>query len=430
MKGLNSLPEGIILDILTRVPTESVLDCKLVYKPWRDLIGDPSFSQLHFNLLDSADDSGKLSFIILSCENMDTFDPGMEDLYYTEYDENCHETPFSRKMRMHLNPEFKKYSFVGSCNGLICFGPWFDCLTSYNVSKFHYGPVYICNPVSKEHIILPNFEGVYKWSGFGYSHSTNEYKVVRICLDSDEPNFGIPQVYTVGSGNGWRNLREMDMELKNIQIVIFCAGMFANEALHWVNKDKKRFLAFHLADEKFSELPLPPCGVQNLCPTLGVLGDFLSAYKFNDTYGGVGDCEIWLLKKNKDNNYNDLSWSKEFRFDSFDSYISPPFGYTRSGNLLFYGDSKFYIYDSEASSTDVNFGKDRIVISKNERDKESTHAAPVIEPGLTMDLVTVIQPMSTRLLESVLTLTNRILEFLKCTLLSAAMDKGIWESWT
>ncbi|XP_026378007.1 F-box protein At3g07870-like [Papaver somniferum] len=233
-----------------------------------------------------------------------------------------------------------------------------------NVSEIHYGPVYISNPVTKEYIILPNYEGVYKWSGFGYNHSTNEYKVVRICFEPDEPNFGIPQVYTIGSSNGWRNLGEMVMEFKTMRFLMYCAGMFANEALHRVNHDKKNIVAFHMADEKFSELPLPPCAFQNYSPTLGVLGDFLSAYKTDGTYGNVGGCEIWLLKNNKDNNYNDWSWSKELRFDSFDSYLPPPFGYTRSGSLLFYGDSKFYIYDSEASSTDVNFGKDRIVITK------------------------------------------------------------------
>ncbi|XP_026436036.1 putative F-box protein At3g17400 [Papaver somniferum] len=50
----NNLPKEITQDILTRLPTESVLDCKLVCKPWRDLIRLPSFSRLHLTHLNSA----------------------------------------------------------------------------------------------------------------------------------------------------------------------------------------------------------------------------------------------------------------------------------------------------------------------------------------------------------------------------------------
>ncbi|XP_026378009.1 F-box protein At3g07870-like [Papaver somniferum] len=351
MKGLNSLPEGIILDILTRVPTESVLDFKLVCKPWKDLIRHLSFSQLHFNHHDSADDSGKPSFIFLTGENSDSDDEGVKELYYTEYDENCHETPFNRKTRINLNPQVQNYYFIGSSNGLICFNSY-GGVTSDNVNEHHYGPAYICNPITREYIILPNLQGQYMWNGFGYSRSTNEYKVVRICFDFDKPNFGIPQVYTLGSGNVWRNLGESDMKLKNMKRLVLCV---------------ENILAFNLNDEKFSELPPPPCGVPDFAISLGVLGDFLSATYYSD-YHNVGGCEIWLLKKNEDN-CNELSWSKEFRFDPFDSYVSLPFGYTKSGRLLFYGHSKIYIYNPEASSTnmDVNFGKvtSKVISHKN-----------------------------------------------------------------
>ncbi|XP_026407136.1 uncharacterized protein LOC113302449 [Papaver somniferum] len=53
------LPEDIMLDILTRLPTESILESKLVSKTWRDVVRHPFFSQKHSNrLLSAADDSG------------------------------------------------------------------------------------------------------------------------------------------------------------------------------------------------------------------------------------------------------------------------------------------------------------------------------------------------------------------------------------
>lgn len=201
---------------------------------------------------------------------------------------------------------------------------------------------------SRENILpLPRFEGYYK-SEFGYSHSTKEYKVFRICLHPDKPNFAIFQVYTLGSSNGWRNLGEMEwkgMDLQGREM-----GVFANEALHWVNDDKNNILAFHLADEKFSELPLPP-PMGNCYAILGVLGDFLSV-TYSDNPGG----EIWLMEENK----NLSCWSKEIRFDSSGNGIFWPFGYTRSRRFLLHGGScrsEIYIFKSEAYSTYIDFGK-------------------------------------------------------------------------
>ncbi|XP_026420275.1 F-box protein At2g23160-like [Papaver somniferum] len=63
MGNFNMLPSEIMLEILSRVPAEYVVDCKCVSKPWRNLLQHPSFSQLHLNNLNgrsSVHDSGDL----------------------------------------------------------------------------------------------------------------------------------------------------------------------------------------------------------------------------------------------------------------------------------------------------------------------------------------------------------------------------------
>ncbi|XP_026420358.1 F-box protein At3g07870-like [Papaver somniferum] len=314
MGRFNDLPKGITFEILTRLPTESALECKLVCKIWRDLVNLPSFSELHLNHLNSADDdSGKLNFIIMSSEQ------GLAEFYYTEYENNCDGTPFIRQTRMNLNLPCMDYCFSGSHSGLICFDTWEDdnCI-----------PAYICNPVTRECIMLPRSQGDYWWTGFGYIHSTNEYKVVSIYESEGESNVGIVQVYTVGSGTGWRNEGTADV---NMEYVSKFSGRFVSGAIHWENHHAGTIIAFHLNDEKFSELPAPPCWTPNaprssIC--LRVLGDFLcSIYYPTDR-----SSEIWLFKKNKDT-CNDLRWRKEF---SFDSYIWGAFGFTKSGRLLCY----------------------------------------------------------------------------------------------
>lgn len=73
--------------------------------------------------------------------------------YYAQYDENCHEsheTQFSRKSMVDLNPSLDVgpdcYSFVGSCSGLICLE-----------KSFERGPSYICNPITREYITPSTF---------------------------------------------------------------------------------------------------------------------------------------------------------------------------------------------------------------------------------------------------------------------------------
>ncbi|XP_026420360.1 F-box protein At3g07870-like [Papaver somniferum] len=249
---IEDLPKEMIPEILSRLPTESVLECKLVCKSWRDIIHFPSFSQKHLNHLTSAGDSGKLSFVFLSRypTNINPITGQylmLEEFTYAEYDENSHEAPFNRKVRIYINLPFYRHSFAGSCNGLICLDSW---------HKDIYGATYIFNPVTREYVILPTSEGSNYWSGFGYIPSTNEYKVVRIYNSLGDSNVRLRsiQVYTLGSSTGWRNVGTMD---RTMQFYRKDAGAFVNGALYWADEEGT-ILAFHLADEKFSKLPSPP----------------------------------------------------------------------------------------------------------------------------------------------------------------------------
>ncbi|XP_026444322.1 F-box protein At3g07870-like [Papaver somniferum] len=345
MGNFDMLPENMMLEILSRVPTEYVLECKLVSKPWRDLVQLPSLSQMHLDHHLSDSSAGKLISFIFSCR-----ESKIKEFYYSEYDESCQEAPFNRRTRINLGPPFENNSIIGSCNGLVCFSR----RVRKTFREWDYGPAYICNPITREYIILSNFQGFYMWIGFGYSRLSNEYKVVRICeSEGEDSNVGIVQVYTLGSGNGWRNAGTIDITMDQV-----CNGVFVNEALHWADEEGTVIFAFDLADENFSQLPPPPpClrrpGVPCIDAELRVLGGFLSVTYYYDT-DDTDDCDILLLKKNKDNNA--FSWSKEFSLDN-DTLL--PLEFTKSGRFLGYRNSKIYSYDPKASSPkmDVSFGK-------------------------------------------------------------------------
>ncbi|XP_026420580.1 putative F-box protein At1g53550 [Papaver somniferum] len=235
MDYFSIVPVDITSEILTRLPMESVLDCKLVCTNWKSLIRQLSFSKVH--LYRHNHPAGKLAF-------RNTTD-NKEIFYYFECDEN-HDEPIQRTKRIKFSSPFSDTMFVGSCNGLIC-------LLDYDYPSFC-----ICNPITREYVLLQYFkrdaEEYDHWvGGFGYLSSTNEYKVVGIC--KLESGFVEVYIYTLGSGYGWRNVGNFNFELSQRRMD---HGIFLNGALYWMDSKLKTILTFDLAKEKFCENLSPP----------------------------------------------------------------------------------------------------------------------------------------------------------------------------
>lgn len=151
------------------------------------------------------------------------------------------------------------YKIHNSCNGLIYLGVSHD----NNYSMFD---ACICNPITKEYVVLPKLEERYTrngrvMSGFDYIPLTNEYKVIRIYNEPEKPDVGLVEVYTLGSGNGWRNVGEF-----NHEIVLFARrhGTFVNGAIYWINANGV-IVVFDLVDENFRMFSLPTFPVKMLC---------------------------------------------------------------------------------------------------------------------------------------------------------------------
>ncbi|XP_026408016.1 F-box protein At3g07870-like [Papaver somniferum] len=231
MGTFDGLPTETRLEILTRLPTQTVLDCKLVCKSRNWIVRHPSFGREHLKHLDDSD-SGKLISLMLFHKT-----PGLEE--YAEYDESSsHGTPpFSKARRFNIISPFENYEVLDSCNGLICFNA---LRSGYSIASHlpladrlvYYGPSFICNPVTREIVVLPEFEGEHLLTGFGYCSSTNEYKVVGIRISKREAHSGVIQVYTLGSGKGWRNVGKMDYMMTDEVWKSVRHGVLANGAPH------------------------------------------------------------------------------------------------------------------------------------------------------------------------------------------------------
>ncbi|XP_058216734.1 F-box protein At5g49610-like [Rhododendron vialii] len=124
MAIVDELPEGVLMDILSRIQSKSLLRFKSVSKYWYSLIQNPSFISLHHNLTQHYD-----------CI-----------LFQPTDDECCiylfpNETSIEELDISFTRPHLEKYYLGGSCNGLICL---FDKST-----------IIICNPAMREFRLLP-----------------------------------------------------------------------------------------------------------------------------------------------------------------------------------------------------------------------------------------------------------------------------------
>lgn len=193
---------------------------------------------MHLNYLNhpSAADSDELGFL---SSNFDA-DNRNTKYWYLEYNHESTSIQRIRRVNLPSPPSWITTKIVGSCNGLICF------------AEYDYPSVWICNPITRECVLLPELkrdscdhDGYhYKETNFGYVSSTNEYKVLGMYMSKTNVQV---HIYTLGSGTGWRNLGK-----SNIDFSAYCEedGVFANEL--------EMIVAFNLAEEKFCEHLSPP----------------------------------------------------------------------------------------------------------------------------------------------------------------------------
>ncbi|XP_026395477.1 F-box protein DOR-like [Papaver somniferum] len=337
MEYFKRLPEEITIDILTRVPTESIGECKSVSKSWRNLLRQPSFSQLHLRRLSNPDsDSGKLSFLALTRGEI-----GHGNLHYFEFNENHESTPIERIWRINYSLPFRGTRLIDSHNGLIC-------LAGYPPRPAIIGSVCICNPITREYVLLPQvvdrFYDVWV-TGFGYVSSSNEYKVVGMYNNLKEEFLEV-YIYTLGSGNGWRNLGKFSTEYNPYPLH---QGKFANGAIHWLSRNVEMIVAFDLAEEKFCEhLSPPPLPVDYNWDEsrIGVWDGFL--------WFGIGEedefYDIWQSKRKNDNHdmkqkeeHQSFCWSRKCRVDE-----SQLLADTKKDCVLTCVDNHLNIYDPKA----------------------------------------------------------------------------------
>ncbi|XP_026380020.1 F-box protein At3g07870-like [Papaver somniferum] len=381
---LHDLPREKITEILTRLPSEYAIEGKEVCKTWKNILHHIK-REKKINLLFEGE------YVL----------PGRTQLYYGEYDEKSSKTIQEQLSYDALTPlgypdfHYTNRLIVGSHRGLVCF-----VMNNKDLGEqFDYDdPIFICNPFTKETVRLPPpprklvslpkdekkvWDDDFSVIGFGYLYSTNEYKIVRIYYDENSRKYykknsskfckGQIQVYTLGGKRGgWRNIGITNHYFFKYD---FANGILFDGALHWVTYFGSEIVAFHLADEKFRSVRIPPRvgkgGYQSA--RLLLLGGNLSIALMkhpprNATSVDRTSTDIWSFKPMKDHK---LEGSYEFTIHAKECHpsICYPFALkeVNTNKVLLWHMGRgptLGHYDTETGSLD-EFADERLSISSD-----------------------------------------------------------------
>ncbi|XP_060210927.1 F-box protein At3g07870-like [Lycium barbarum] len=236
--GFDWLSQEIVLNVASRLPITSLIQFTFVRKSFYNLSQNPKLVNSHLLRALKNDPC-----IIINAD---------DQLYFLEFSDHRTEEGVVREISTPFANEMPKFDMVGSCHGLLCIR---DCLLSDSL--------YVYNPFTRDYKELPKIQEKSLVYGFGFSPTTNEYKVIKIIhynpLDHRKSDV---QVLSLGS-NKWRSVGE---------VVYKFDSFFQSGSYH------RLIVSFDLPDEVFEEVPKFDFGVDPRSSEfqLAVLGDCLA----------------------------------------------------------------------------------------------------------------------------------------------------------
>ncbi|XP_017234900.1 F-box/kelch-repeat protein At3g23880-like [Daucus carota subsp. sativus] len=233
------LPEQIIsYEILTRVPTKSLVRCKSVCKSWLSLLSDPKFTKLHCE--------------IRAQQNPDDYDCLVASKYTTGL------VSVSRHEQTCILPpdRFNLMKLIGSIHGLVC------------LRRDHEDKLWLWNPAIRraKEFWSPSLQRqggrIYCWNnfGFGFDHVRNDYKVV---VFSDSVDRMWSAFLYSSNSDTWSHLivpEHVIEQAKLKQILSYCpTTTIVKDCPYWTSYNpsghRLNFLKFDTRTNKFEFLP-------------------------------------------------------------------------------------------------------------------------------------------------------------------------------
>ncbi|GKU97214.1 hypothetical protein SLEP1_g10384 [Rubroshorea leprosula] len=264
------LPEDVVVDILSRLPANSLVRFKSVHKSWYALIESPHFvtmqlrnnNSIHFlvgnRVLIDTDDSDTIRILW----SLLTFDDKMWEI------SNGEDVSFSMKsLDLPFSCPYNGWSdFSNICDGIICFYDYQDrdgimIMANPGIGEFRFLPV-SCFPLPNsdeyDHYLCPRKTHVV---GLGFDCRTNDCKVIRI-LEMESPYLSPGEVQAEvysSSTNIWREIEYTDYYMipeENRRM-----STYWNGAYYWPATKRqggsRGILSFDFSDEVFEFRTIP-----------------------------------------------------------------------------------------------------------------------------------------------------------------------------
>ncbi|XP_076891845.1 F-box/kelch-repeat protein At3g06240-like isoform X2 [Bidens hawaiensis] len=316
----------IAVEILLRLPVESVLRCKSISKSWYSLISDPQFVKSHLAISTTNNVHHRLIFSTANRKKLETCN--LDDVLY---DNSINAVELDHPSE---HPS-KDVWIVGSCNGLVFIAM--------------YKALFIWNPSTRRSNRLPPSGcckmqlGLYVVYGFGYQESTDDYKLVELYGEIKDRET-LVSIYSLKSGK-WK---EIGVYPHVFSFFEFCK--FSNGAIHWIAvKDigPRIIVSLDLEKETYGEVLQPVYDEGDKDLRLGSLNEWLCVLC---EYRGIRT-DLWVMKVYgvKD------SWTKLVSMQYLNvprrDRLLRPLCMPNDGKfLLHFGWRKLIVYDSKNNS--------------------------------------------------------------------------------
>ncbi|CAL9022329.1 unnamed protein product, partial [Prunus brigantina] len=275
-------PSDIIPEILSRLPVKSLCRFRCVSKSWRSLITDPDFVKMHLNKAIENEDIfnqrrrlifTNLSTRLLCSLNLDEF-LSNNNKFLNNNNDAVVDNYLGKDNDNHIdNIHADDDVLVPTDLHHICKLPnyWVFLLFHSNgllLCLLHSGDFYLVNPATRESKKLAEMPDYIKGHysscvGFGFDHSSSDYKVVMLCLGG-----GIMfNVYTLKTGSWDR----VGVEHRSV------------------------IISFNLAEENVREIPLPLASIDRRDYIVRAFRDCLCLIH-SGADGGMHN-EFWIMKE-------------------------------------------------------------------------------------------------------------------------------------
>ncbi|XP_074273791.1 F-box protein CPR1-like [Silene latifolia] len=310
-----TLPSDIIIDILKRLPSKTLIRFKSISKQWYSLINSPNFINLHLTQTLISQNSTNLIISQYSLSSVTISDENNPNFHLIELDHPlkhfCKADNLSSYARGHM-PQI-----LGSINGVVC------------ISMNDNSSVVLYNPSTKTHRFIPPFPPSpnpipiidimlagsgnvnHAVLGFGFDSVRKDYNVLRI-IEKGNLSGSVHRETSVYSlkNDSWKCVDNLTMMGK----FIFQNGMgvVVNELLHFIVRAANfitKIVCFDLRTETFSTFDLPirhgthhddelVCRKQLFMKELGGCFGVLVNYQFgmSGLYSMVF-ADLWVMKE-------------------------------------------------------------------------------------------------------------------------------------